>query len=83
MLILFIIGYLAIALEHYIGINKAAVALLMGVLCWVVLVFSNHRILIQDALSHHVAQSSEILFFLLAKIAKILAEIFIFINKHI
>ncbi len=65
MLILFIIGYLAIALEHYIGINKAAVALLMGVLCWVVLVFSNHRIVIQDALSHHVAQSSEILFFLL------------------
>jgi len=32
---IFVIGYLAIALEHKIGINKTATALLIGVSCWV------------------------------------------------
>ena len=34
--ILFVLGYAAIALEHQININKAASALLTGVLCWTV-----------------------------------------------
>ncbi len=33
-IIVFVIGYLAIALEHPLHINKAASALLIGVLCW-------------------------------------------------
>jgi len=33
-IILFVLGYLAIALEHQIHINKAASAILTGVLCW-------------------------------------------------
>lgn len=33
-IVVFIIGYLAIALEHPIKINKAATALITGVLCW-------------------------------------------------
>jgi len=33
-IILFVLGYLAIALEHQIHINKAALAILTGVLCW-------------------------------------------------
>ena len=32
--LIFIIGYLAIALEHQLHINKAASALLTGTLCW-------------------------------------------------
>lgn len=32
--IIFIAGYLAIALEHQIHVNKAATALLMGSVCW-------------------------------------------------
>ena len=35
-LIIFTIGYLAIALEHKLGINKAAIALLIGTVCWAV-----------------------------------------------
>jgi Na+/H+ antiporter NhaD/arsenite permease-like protein len=65
MLVLFIIGYLAIAFEHYLGINKAAIALLMGVLCWVVIAIGQPHIDVENVLQHHVAQSSEILFFLL------------------
>jgi len=33
-ILLFVLGYLAIALEHKIHINKAASAILTGVLCW-------------------------------------------------
>ncbi len=32
--IVFVLGYLAIALEHPLGINKAATALFIGVVCW-------------------------------------------------
>ncbi len=33
---IFVIGYLAIAFEHPIKINKTASAMLTGVLCWTV-----------------------------------------------
>lgn len=36
MVVVFILGYLAIALEHPIKVDKAASALIIGTLCWVV-----------------------------------------------
>lgn len=39
--VIFLVGYLLIALEHPIRINKTATALLTGTLCWTVLAFSN------------------------------------------
>ena len=39
-IIIFILGYSAIALEHPIKINKTASALLTGVLCWTLFVLS-------------------------------------------
>ena len=35
-LVIFAVGYLGIALEHKLGINKAAIALLIGTVCWAV-----------------------------------------------
>ena len=35
--IFFILGYIAIAYEEFIKINKAAIALFMGVICWVMI----------------------------------------------
>lgn len=64
--IIFIVGYLAIAFEHPIKINKTASALLVGTICWTVYAMSgvaSH--LIQENLSHHLAAIAEILFFLL------------------
>ncbi|AFK04236.1 Citrate transporter [Emticicia oligotrophica DSM 17448] len=64
--IIFIIGYLAIAFEHPIKINKTASALLVGTICWTVYAMSgsdSHAI--QEHLSHHLASIAEILFFLL------------------
>lgn len=95
----FVIGYIAIALEHTIKINKTASAILTGVICWTLFAlsspsesllasehFSNYlnglkldigdkfaSLTQQDLfigfvgseLSHHLAQISEILFFLM------------------
>ncbi len=64
--IIFIVGYLAIAFEHPIKINKTASALLVGTICWTVYAMSGvESHLIQENLSHHLAAIAEILFFLL------------------
>jgi Na+/H+ antiporter NhaD/arsenite permease-like protein len=63
-IIVFVIGYLAIALEHPIKINKTASALLTGVLCWTLHALSSHE-LVNAELSHHLSKISEILFFLM------------------
>ena len=65
-LVIFILGYLAIAFEHPLQINKAASALLTGSLCW--LLYFIHAETTHEAneqLLHHVAEISSILFFLL------------------
>lgn len=63
---IFVLGYCAIAFEHFIKINKAASALITGVLCWTAyIVFSSDKIAITEQLSHHMGQLSGILFFLL------------------
>lgn len=71
--IIFILGYLLIAFEHSIKVDKAATAILTGILCWVLLVFGKDVIFsstidsefINDAILHHVGEIAEILFFLL------------------
>lgn len=67
-IILFVLGYLFIALEHSIGINKAASALLLGVILWVLYVHSNstdtpHAI--NEQLMNSLGEIAGILFFLL------------------
>ena len=65
-IIVFIIGYAAIALEHGIKINKAASALITGVLCWTIfIVFSQDKHLISESLEEHLGELSGIHFFLL------------------
>ncbi len=66
LILIFVIGYLAIALEHPAKINKTATVLLMGVLCWTVYIVSeNNPDMVLGEQSHHLASVSEILFFLL------------------
>ncbi|MCB0524234.1 MAG: sodium:proton antiporter NhaD [Lewinellaceae bacterium] len=79
-IVVFIIGYVLIALEHPIKIDKAASALLTGVICWLVLLFglesmpafahiagefSDKHDFIDAELGKHLGEISEILFFLL------------------
>jgi Na+/H+ antiporter NhaD/arsenite permease-like protein len=61
-IIVFILGYLAITLEHPLKINKTATALVTGVLVWTLYAISTGD---ASDLGHHLASTSEILFFLL------------------
>src|SRR4029079_13361581 len=62
----FIIGYIAIAFEHTIKINKAATALITGVICWTFYIeFTEDKIIVDNYLLHHLGEQSQILFFLL------------------
>lgn len=64
---IFVIGYLCIALEHPINVNKTASALLTGVLCWTLYALYSHDSMaaIGDQLNHHLGQIAAILFFLM------------------
>jgi NhaD family Na+/H+ antiporter len=67
----FIIGYVCIAFEHPLKINKTASALLTGVICWAIYALSavvggthNSKEIVEQ-LSHHLSPIAEILFFLM------------------
>lgn len=63
---IFVLGYAAIAFEHKIHLNKAASALITGVLCWMIyIVSSDSTELVNEQLLHHLGELSQILFFLL------------------
>ncbi len=65
-IILFVVGYLAIALEHPIKVNKTASALLTGVLCWTLYaMFSGDAEKVGHQLNEHLSDTSQILFFLM------------------
>lgn len=63
---IFVFGYAAIAFEHPLRINKAASALLTGVLCWTAyVVFASNKEAVAEQLLHHLGNLSGILFFLM------------------
>ncbi len=62
----FIIGYIAIAFEHSLKLNKAASALMTGVFCWTLHIISSEA---PESITHellqHLGEIASILFFLL------------------
>lgn len=65
-IIVFVIGYALIALEHFIQINKAATALITGVICWTIYILSSpDKNMVSHQLTEHLGELSGILFFLL------------------
>jgi len=66
-IIIFVIGYLCIALEHPINVNKSASAILTGVLCWTLyaLFSGTDTHLIGEQLAEHLSEIAAILFFLM------------------
>ncbi|MFM1956380.1 MAG: hypothetical protein RIR20_1200, partial [Pseudomonadota bacterium] len=66
LIIIFIIAYTAIALEHPININKSASALLGAGLLWTVYaIATNDQQLVGDQLSESLASTAQIIFFLI------------------
>jgi Na+/H+ antiporter NhaD/arsenite permease-like protein len=61
-----VLGYIAIAFEHSIRINKAASALVSAVVCWTFyIMLSDNKEAVTHHLSEHLGEISGILFFLL------------------
>jgi len=66
LLIIFVIGYFLITIEHTIQINKSATALITAVICWILIILnSDYKVHVISELEHHLSSISEILFFLL------------------
>ena len=61
MIVVFVLGYMAIALEHSIKIDKAASALIIGGLSWALFAFTgiNHHDLTHE-IQHHIVDIAEI-----------------------
>lgn len=65
-MVIFVLGYIAIAFEHPLKLNKAASALITGVLCWTTYILqSSSAESATEELLHHMGEISGILFFLL------------------
>ncbi|MBR0073605.1 MAG: sodium:proton antiporter, partial [Bacteroidales bacterium] len=66
-IVIFVVGYACIALEHPLKINKTATALLLGVLVWTILALSHtmESSIISSELVENLGETAEIVFFLL------------------
>jgi Na+/H+ antiporter NhaD/arsenite permease-like protein len=62
---IFVIGYVLIAFEEKLKLDKSASALLTGVLCWTAYILKGDPQRIVPELEHHLGALSQILFFLL------------------
>jgi Na+/H+ antiporter NhaD/arsenite permease-like protein len=58
-IVVFVIGYVAIALEHPLHINKAASALFIGMVCWTLYVLDAERLLPIDSVPSWFAAKME------------------------
>jgi Na+/H+ antiporter NhaD/arsenite permease-like protein len=66
-LLVFIAGYVLIALESFIKVNKTAISLLTGVICWTIYILSQpDHVFISHQVTNHLGEISGILFFLMS-----------------
>lgn len=77
LLFLFSLGYLAIIFEKFLHVNKAAVALLMGALMWLLYFILTPGGLSLESMSEQISDVAQIIFFLLA--AMVIVEL---IDSH-
>ena len=68
MVVIFVLGYVCIALEHPLKLDKAAIALLIGVLTWTVFILfgGNDVHNVVSLLSENLSETAQTLFFLFA-----------------
>ena len=74
-IVIFVLGYAVIALEHPLRVNKAAPALLTGMLIWSVIMLFHEQLglatnpeQLVEQLYHHLSSAASILLFLLGAI---------------
>ncbi len=69
MIVIFVLGYAIIALEHPFSINKGATALLLAAVLWAIYSLGASAELNAENIVLHLGETSEILFFLLGAMA--------------
>lgn len=71
LILIFVLGYICIATEHAIKINKTASALITGVICWAIYILfgADTPDLVNEKLLVHLGDISSILFFLMGAMA--------------
>ena len=71
LILIFVLGYIGIATEHAIKINKTASALITGVICWAIYILfgADTPDLVNEKLLVHLGDISSILFFLMGAMA--------------
>lgn len=70
MIVVFIVGYFLITIEHLMRIDKATIAILMGIICWIIQ-FSHDTPTCENSLTclgEHLSSISQIVFFLLGSL---------------
>ncbi|MCH9703743.1 MAG: sodium:proton antiporter NhaD [Chlamydiae bacterium] len=65
LLIFFALGYLAIIFDKFLHVNKAAVALVMGVVCWLIFFAESQTMISASAMAEQIYEVAQIIFFLL------------------
>ncbi|AFK05539.1 Citrate transporter (plasmid) [Emticicia oligotrophica DSM 17448] len=66
LIIVFVLGYIGIVLEHSISVNKSSSALLTGAICWAIAAFIlPDKHIVESELMHHVGEIAGIVFFLM------------------
>ena len=65
--LVFVVGYVAIIFEYWLKVNKTAIAMLIAALSWALFFFTSDQPIAVDLsiLAGHIAEVSQILFFLL------------------
>ncbi len=70
LILIFVVGYTGIILEHVIHVDKTASALLTGILCWTLYIVGfNDKEFVNVQLYEHLSEISSILFFLMGAMA--------------
>ncbi|HEX2934996.1 MAG TPA: sodium:proton antiporter NhaD [Bacteroidales bacterium] len=65
-IVIFVLGYIGIALEHNTKVDKAGMALVIGIQCWTLYFFSGPSAAeSEELLMHHMGEIATILFFLM------------------
>jgi NhaD family Na+/H+ antiporter len=78
LIIFFSLGYLAIIFEKFLHVNKAAIALVMGVICWLLFFAAHETVAISSSnIAEQLSDIAQIIFFLLA--AMVIVEL---IDSH-
>ena len=56
MIVVFVIGYACITIEHQLKVDKAAIALVTGILCWTIYVFGKEEIVQIEKVKNYVSK---------------------------